>query len=108
VILMPDTINLKLASFKDELAGFCKRNHILKLSLFGSALTRDFSDNSDIDLLVQFKPDHIPGLLEIVAMEQELSQMFGGRKIDLRTAEDLSRYFRAEIIDRAVSQYEVS
>ncbi len=105
---MPDTINLKLASLKDELAGFCERNHILKLSLFGSALTKDFSDNSDIDLLVQFKPDHIPGLLEIVGIEQELSQMFGGRKIDLRTAEDLSRYFRAEIIDRAVSQYEVS
>ncbi len=71
-------------------------------------LNQGFLDNSDIDLLVQFKPDHIPGLLEIVGMEQELSQMFGGRKIDLRTAEDLSRYFRAEIIDRAVSQYEVS
>jgi uncharacterized protein len=105
---MTDTINVKLASLKDELAEFCKRNHILKLSLFGSALTQDFSDNSDIDLLVQFKPDHIPGLLEIVGMEQELSQMFGGRKIDLRTAEDLSRYFRAEIINRAVSHYEVS
>ncbi len=105
---MPDTINLKLASLKDEIAGFCKRNHILKLSLFGSALTKDFSDDSDIDLLVQFDPDRIPGLLELVGMEQELSQMFGGRKIDIRTAEDLSRYFRAEIIDKAAPQYEIS
>ena len=105
---MPCAINLKLASLKDELAGFCKRNHILKLSLFGSALTKEFADDSDIDLLVQFDPDCIPGLLELVAMEHELSQIFGGRKIDLRTAEDLSRYFRAEIIDKAVSQYEIS
>jgi predicted nucleotidyltransferase len=56
VILVPDTINLKLASLKEKLAGFGKRNHILKLSLFGSALTRDFSDDSHIDLVVQFKP----------------------------------------------------
>jgi len=105
---MPDTINLKLNLLKDEIAGFCKRNHILKLSLFGSALTKDFSDDSDIDLLVQFDPDHIPGLFELVGMEQELSEMFGGRKIDLRTAEDLSRYFRAEIINKAVLQYEIA
>ena len=84
---------------------FCERNHIRKLSLFGSVLTPRFRPDSDVDMLVEFDPDHIPGLLTLAGMEIELSERLG-RKVDLRTAEDLSRYFRDEVVSSAVPQYE--
>jgi len=83
---------------------FCRKHHIKKLSIFGSYLREDFGHESDIDFLVEFDPDHIPGLLEIAGMEIELSEMLG-RKVDLRTAQDLSRYFRDEVVARAEVQY---
>lgn len=88
----------------DMIAEFCKRNHILRISLFGSVLRPDFSLDSDIDLLVEFEPDHIPGLIRMAGMEIELSEILG-RKIDLRTPQDLSRYFRKEVMDSAEVQY---
>lgn len=84
---------------------FCERNHIRRLSLFGSALRDDFSPSSDVDLLVEFHPDHIPGLFGVARMEEELSQLLGGRRVDLRTAEDLSRYFRANVVEGSVTLY---
>jgi predicted nucleotidyltransferase len=84
---------------------FCERNHIRRLSLFGSALRDDFSEGSDVDLLVEFHPDHIPGLFGIARMEEELSGLFGGRRVDLRTAADLSRYFRREVVEGSVTLY---
>lgn len=90
---------------KQFLKEFCERNHIRKLSLFGSVLTPRFRPESDVDLLVEFDPDHIPGLLTLAGMEIELSERLG-RKVDLRTAEDLSRYFRDEVVSSAVLQYE--
>ena len=84
---------------------FCERNHILRLSLFGSALRDDFSEDSDVDLLVEFHPDHVPGLFSIARMEEELSQILGGRRVDLRTAADLSRYFRREVVEGSVTLY---
>lgn len=87
-----------------EIAQFCKRHYIRKLSLFGSCLHGDFGPKSDIDLLVEFVPKHIPGLITLSGMEIELSEMLG-RKVDLRTAEDLSRYFRKEVIESAELQY---
>ena len=84
---------------------FCERNHIQKLSLFGSALGDDLTEGSDVDLLVEFHPDHVPGLLGIARMEEELSRMLGGRRVDLRTAADLSRYFRAEVVEGSVTVY---
>ena len=83
---------------------FCQRYHIQKLSFFGSVLRADFSPESDIDILVEFDPQHIPGLIRLSAMEQELSEIFQ-RKVDLRTPEDLSSYFRQEVIDSALVQY---
>ena len=83
---------------------FCRRHHIRKLSIFGSYLRDDFGPESDVDLLVEFDPQHIPGLLDIAGMEIELSEMLG-RKVDLRTAEDLSRYFRDEVVAQAEVQY---
>lgn len=83
---------------------FCRRNHITKLSLFGSALRGDFREDSDIDLLVEFDPNHIPGLIRLAGMEIELTQILG-RKVDLRTPQDLSRYFRQEVLSEAQVQY---
>lgn len=89
---------------KDRLAAFCKANGIRWMAVFGSALRSDFGADSDIDLLVEFDPDRIPGLLGIAGMELELTRMLG-RKVDLRTPEDLSRYFRAAVLEEAEVQY---
>ena len=89
---------------KDRIAEFCCRNYIRRLSLFGSVLRDDFSSESDVDLLVEFDPDHIPGLITLAGMEIELSEILG-RKADLRTAEDLSPYFRQKVVDTAQVQY---
>lgn len=88
-----------------ELAAFCEANGIRKLSLFGSQLHGTARPDSDIDLLVEFYPDRIPGLFKISEMEFELSDMLGGKKVDLRTPEDLSRYFRQAVIQEAAEQY---
>jgi len=90
---------------QEEIAAFCGRNHIQRLSLFGSVLTERFRDQSDVDLLVEFQPEHVPGLLGISRMEAELSLILG-RKADLRTPRDLSRHFRNEVLSSAVLQYE--
>lgn len=90
---------------KDKIAGFCERNHIRKLSLFGSVLREDFNNTSDVDVLVEFQPDHIPSFFRLFDMEEELSSFFGGRKVDLRTPQDLSRYFRDEVMKSAELQY---
>jgi predicted nucleotidyltransferase len=84
---------------------FCTKNRIKKLSLFGSILRNDFRQESDIDVLVEFQKNGVPGLLGISIMERELSQIFGGRKIDLRTPEDLSKYFRQQVLSTAEVQY---
>ena len=93
--------NLKIP--RGKLAEFCKRNHIRKLSLFGSAIRDDFSPGSDLDVLVEFEPARTPGLIKLAGMEIELSEVFG-RKVDLRTAEDLSKYFRQEVVQTAEVQ----
>jgi len=91
--------NLKIPQKK--LAEFCKRHHIKKLSLFGSVLRDDFRPDSDIDFIVEFEEGHTPGFFTIYDMENELSGLFAGRKIDLRTSDDLSRYFRNEVLRRS-------
>ena len=88
----------------EEIAGFCRRNGIRKLSLFGSVLTGRFSETSDVDLLVEFEPDQQIGYLRMAAMERELSQLFRP-KVDLRTPEELSRYFRDDVVRAALVQY---
>jgi len=89
----------------DKIAEFCRRHHIRKLSLFGSVVRDDFGPESDVDVLVEFEPVHVPGLFGIARMERELSSIFGGRQVDLRTAEDLSRYFRQDVLRQAEVQY---
>ena len=89
----------------DKIATFCRSNFIRKLSLFGSVLRDDFRSDSDIDILVEFETGHTPDLFEFMRMERELTTMAGGRKVDLRTPEDLSRYFRADVVSQAQIQY---
>ena len=100
-----ELMNTKLVVPKDDIAVFCKENGIKKLAIFGSALRKEFGPDSDIDILVEFDRDRIPGLFGIVRMERELSGIFGGRKVDLRTPEDLSRYFRDSVLAEAEVQY---
>jgi predicted nucleotidyltransferase len=86
-----------------QVAEFCQRHHIRKLAVFGSALHGDARPDSDLDVLVEFEPDHVPGLA-FFAMEQELSEMLG-RKVDLNTPQFLSPYFRERVIQEAEVQY---
>lgn len=87
------------------LAAFCRRHAIRRLALFGSALGNEFGPESDIDLLVEFDPRQVPGLVKLAAMELELAELFGGREVDLRTAADLSPHFRQDVQSRAVPLY---
>ena len=89
---------------REKIAVFCRRNHICKLSLFGSVLRGDFGPDSDIDFLVEFDPDHITGFFGLARMERELSELMG-RKVDLRTPQELSKYFRYEFLSEAEVQY---
>jgi hypothetical protein len=94
----------QLALDRERIARFCRKHHIVKLALFGSVLRDDFRPDSDVDVLVWFDPEHIPSLLGIAGMEIELSEMLE-RKVDLRTPEELSRYFRDEVVSEAEVQY---
>ena len=89
----------------EKIADFCKKNRIRKLSLFGSALKGKLRKDSDIDLLVEFQPGETPSLLDLARMERELSTLLDGRKVDLRTPNELSRYFRDEVLSSASVQY---
>jgi uncharacterized protein len=89
---------------KDQLTAFCKRHHIRKLALFGSVLRSDFTDESDVDWLVEFELGKVPGYIRLAGMENELSELIG-RKADLRTPNELSRYFRQEVVASSVVQY---
>ena len=90
---------------REEIAEFCRRNHIRRLLLYGSVLRKDFGTDSDVDVLVEFKPGRCPGFFGLARMERELSVILGGRKVDLRTPQELSRYFRDEVLLSAKVQY---
>ena len=86
---------------RNALAEYCRAHAILRLSLFGSRLKGTARRDSDIDLLVEFAPDAEPSLLDMARMEIDLSEMLGGLTVDLRTPEELSRYFRQEVVQSA-------
>lgn len=87
------------------IAGFCRRHHICKLSLFGSVLRDDFRPDSDVDVLVEFEPGHVPGMIRFVQMEKELSLLMSGQKVDLVTAKFLNRRIRDRVLADAEVQY---
>lgn len=87
----------------EAIALFCRRNHIRRLSLFGSVLRDDFRPDSDIDVLVEFEPGKVPGLA-FFRMQDELSQILG-RTADLNTPQFISPYFRSEVLSQALVMY---
>ena len=91
---------------QEEIAAFCRRHHIRRLALFGSVLRGDLGPDSDIDVLVEFDPNHIPGLA-FFAMQRELSQILG-RDVDLNTPQFLSPYFRQQVQDEAAVIFDQS
>jgi len=86
----------------ERIADFCRRNHICKLSFFGSVLTPRFRADSDVDFLVEFEPGVPVSYFDLVG---KLSEVIG-RKVDLRTPDELSRYFRDKVVRQAIVQYE--
>ena len=99
-VAMNNNLNIN----NEDLAVFCKKNHINKLSFFGSVLGKDFGPASDIDVLVEFEPGHVPGL-KLISMQEKLSDLLGGRKVDLVTPKFLNRHIRDKIMARAEVQY---
>src|SRR5690606_14383474 len=102
------SMNKQISISREALAAFCRERGIRRLAVVGSALRNDVRPDSDIDLLVESGPDRVPGLFAIARMERELSGLLSGRKVDLRTRQDLSRYFRQRVIEEAEVQYERS
>ena len=96
-------VNERFDISPDVIARFCRKHHIRWLALFGSVLREDFGPNSDIDLVVEFEPGQVPGLITLAGMEFELSELVGGRVVDMNTPRSLSKYFR----DRVLSEAEV-
>ena len=90
---------------EDQISMFCRRHHVRKLALYGSILRDDFGSDSDVDVLIEFEPGLEVGLIRLAAMAREISNMFGGRPVDLRTPEDLSRYFRDDVVRTAEVHY---
>ena len=105
----PTTTDGNMFELKDHVSAgqindFCRKNHIIKMSLYGSALQGDLKPDSNIDILVEFEKGHVPGLLDLAGMEMEFSEMTG-LKVDLRTPAELSRYFRDDVIQKARVEY---
>jgi len=88
---------------RSAIAAFCRRHHVRRLALFGSVLRDDFTPDSDVDVLVEFEPGHVPGFA-FFDLQEELGGLLG-RKVDLHTPGSLSRYFRERVVSEAQDQY---
>ena len=97
-------MSLRIKIDQKRVAEFCRKHHIRRLAFFGSVLRRDFRADSDVDVLVEFEPGHAVGLLRMAGLELEFSELLG-RKVDLRTPAELSRYFRDEVMKASEIQY---
>jgi len=102
-VLLADGVTIE----DEALSDLCQRHGIRQLALFGSALRNELETDSDIDLLVEFEPGQVPGLLGLSAIEMELEELLG-RPVDLRTAADLSRYFRDDVRAAARALYDAA
>lgn len=95
--------HIKIAT--EQVASFCRKHHIRRLALFGSVLREDFNVSSDVDVLVEFDPDHTPGFIELHNLERKLSPLLGDRKLDLVTEKFLNPRIRDQILREARVQY---
>lgn len=89
-----------VSASQEELARYCRSQHIRKLAVFGSTIHGDATPDSDVDVLVEFDPGHTPGF-GFIGIQEALSAFFGGRRIDLNTSKCLSRFFRDEVAREA-------
>jgi len=96
-------VSPRISVDRERIADFCRRHHIRRLALFGSVLRDDFGPSSDVDVLVEFEPEHVPGL-SFFAMQEELGRLLG-RRVDLNTSGFLSRYFRRSVQEEAEPLY---
>ena len=90
---------------RQKIAEFCRKHHIRQLSLFGSVLREDFRPDSDVDVLVEFEPGHVPGFIRLHFIEVDLSELLGGRQVDLITPKFLNRHIRPCVVAEAEVQY---
>jgi predicted nucleotidyltransferase len=97
-------MRLQVPIDREKLAGFCRRHHIRKLAFYGSVLREDCRPNSDVDVLVEFEPGCTPGFA-IVDIEDELSQLLGGRQVDLVSEKYLNPRLRDNVLASAEVQY---
>ena len=97
-------MSLRIEVDHESIAEFCARNGIRRLSFFGSVLRDDFGHESDVDILVEFEPDVAVGYFGMARMELDLTAIIG-RKVDFRTPQELSRYFRDEVLAEAMAEY---
>jgi hypothetical protein len=88
----------------DKIEAFCRQHHIRWLALFGSVLREDFRPHSDIDILVEFEPGHVPGLA-LIRIQDELSALLGGREVDLVTVKSLHPRIREQVLSEMEVQY---
>ena len=86
-----------------ELPGYCRRNGIRRLELFGSATRADFGPQSEVDLLVEFRPEARIGFLALSRMQRELSVLFG-RSVDLVPRAGLKAVIASSVICSAGSR----
>ena len=98
-------VNERFDLSSDRVARFCTEHYIREMSLFGSITRDDFGPDSDIDVLVEFEADRSPGLITLAGIEHELSELLGGRKVDINTPLTLSRYFKDEVLRDAEVMY---
>ena len=89
---------------RDAISAFCRRHHIVRLALFGSVLRDDFRADSDVDVLVEFQPGHVPGL-DFITIERELSQLLQGRRVDMVTPKFLNARIRDQVLTSAEPLY---
>ena len=84
----------------------CRDYHVRRLDLFGSQAKGTAGAKSDVDLLVEYEPGHVPGLLGFLRLEEELEALFRGSNVDLVSRGGLSPYLRDEIPSTRSPLYE--
>ncbi len=108
--MVPSATNPGLAAIAAEherIVEFCRRHHVSRLSVFGSVVRDDFRPESDIDLLAEFEPGHVPGLIRLAGLEIELSAILG-RKVDLLTPMSISPFFRDRVLKEALPLHDAA
>jgi predicted nucleotidyltransferase len=87
------------------MVAFCQQHGIARLAFFGSVLRDDFRPDSDVDVLAEFAPGRVPGLIGLAGIELELSELLGGRKVDLNTPGFFAPPLRERIQREAMVRY---